>query len=515
MIRQKLYSFEEYCAAYTRRRKDLLSVRPVQASADYQYTVYTTWDISVASIREMAQAPTGPSKESHVNASNALDLLNFFGFCHFDGISEDLFEGAWRNLPEREAESPWWVSHVIPMLRENRLSKWDFSPFREATSLLATYSLISVTSNGISLHPLVHSWIRDSMNEEMQLQWWTTSVSTLAMATATDKPYSHYRRLVTHMQSCLSTRSLADLLVEDEESQERVEIVYWVLIAYELSHVNKDGVVLGTQALKYSQKMLGDDHGSTWYLLSMIARMYNKMGQCQETLDLLEARVTAAVESAASRSKGFISCACWLVNALMLLEHSQEAVKLAQKIMDVCEEFLADDDDLVYIIKGRLAMSYQEVGRIKEAVELLESVVEHRRRTLDEDCSGTILSMTDLGIIYTEAGRYQEAVELFQQVLEDVERSYSDEHLNSLIARANLAWAYSRCGKPEAGIPLLVKAIELGEKTGVPHDYLQRWKGRLEECEAYQQPIEAAEASTPGQQHREKGKGFRNWLRGL
>ena len=372
MIRQKLYSFEEYCAAYTRRRKDLLSVRPVQASADYQYTVYTTWNISVASIREMAQGPTGPSKEFHVNASNALDLLNFFGFCHFDGTSADLFETAWQILPLREAKFPWWASHVIPMLRENRSSKWDSSPFREATSLLATYSLISVTSNCISLHPLVHSWIRDSLNEEMQLQWWIISISTLAMSMTSSDRYSHYRRLGTHMQSCLSTKSLTDLLVEDEQISERVEIVQLVLIAYRECLANKDGVVLGTQALRYSQKMVGDDHELTWNLLAEIACMYNTMGQHQETLNLIKARVTSALGSAASRNEEFLWCVYQLIDALRLLEHSQEAIKLAQTVFDVCKEFLADDNGPVYAIKGQLALLYIDVGRKRRLLSYRE-----------------------------------------------------------------------------------------------------------------------------------------------
>ena len=42
LIRQKLYTFEEYCNTYNTRRKELLSFRPVQASSDYRFTVYTT-----------------------------------------------------------------------------------------------------------------------------------------------------------------------------------------------------------------------------------------------------------------------------------------------------------------------------------------------------------------------------------------------------------------------------------------------------------------------------------------
>ena len=100
VIRQKLYSFEEYCVAYRDGRKELLNFQPVQACTDYKYTVYTTWEISVNSIRNIANTavPGNIAQEVITNATNALELLDFFGFCHFDGITETMFLNAWKDL---------------------------------------------------------------------------------------------------------------------------------------------------------------------------------------------------------------------------------------------------------------------------------------------------------------------------------------------------------------------------------------------------------------------------------
>lgn len=80
-IRQKTCSLEDYLYMYKRHRKKLLSNRRVQTSSDYKYTVYTTWEISVDSIKELAR------NDMEGAATNALELLTLFGFCHFDDIT--------------------------------------------------------------------------------------------------------------------------------------------------------------------------------------------------------------------------------------------------------------------------------------------------------------------------------------------------------------------------------------------------------------------------------------------
>ena len=87
VIRQKLCSMEEYCDVYSRHRKELLSRQHIQVRADYKYTVYTSWEVSVNMIENM----------SNNTALNAIEILKLFSFMHFDGISEDILREAWKN----------------------------------------------------------------------------------------------------------------------------------------------------------------------------------------------------------------------------------------------------------------------------------------------------------------------------------------------------------------------------------------------------------------------------------
>jgi hypothetical protein len=105
-IRQNLCPIEDYCEMYQRRRRELLSRAPLQVSSDYEYTVYTTWEVSINMIERMG---------SEV-ASHALELLRLFSFLHFDGISEDIFQEAWVNKRGQSC-SDCFIKYIISFLR--------------------------------------------------------------------------------------------------------------------------------------------------------------------------------------------------------------------------------------------------------------------------------------------------------------------------------------------------------------------------------------------------------------
>lgn len=152
VIRQKLCSMEEYCDVYSRRRKQLLSRQHIQIRADYKYTVYTTWEVSVNMIENM------PSN----TALNAIEILKLFPFIHFDGISEDILREAWKNMKHQRL-SEWTQMHQLRILYDDDSRDWDPYLVRDAAILLSSFSLISIDgkNNCISIHPLVHVWARD------------------------------------------------------------------------------------------------------------------------------------------------------------------------------------------------------------------------------------------------------------------------------------------------------------------------------------------------------------------
>ena len=486
VIRQKLYTFEDYYNAYNTRRKELLNFQPVQASSDYKFTVYTTWEVSKESIRAIAKG-RNTTQEASRAATNALELLTFFGFCHFDDIWEEFFKVAWKCLPDLSS-SPWWRSNILQTLREDRPPEWDPFPFRQAMSLLSSYSLIQWSDLRVSLHPLVHSWIRDSLVEKVQLRYWTSSLSTLAMMSGhSGQSYSHYRRLMPHIQSCLGVRDLKYFLIENTVVEERARITNCLLSVYRHCYQRGELLRLSESALDYTRKLLGDGDDLTWLFVDYNALAHNDLHQYQETIDKLETR---AEEFLSSPNPVTPRVALLVTNRLMFAYNgrgnTKKALNLGEKLVPFCIDLLGERDELTCNVMHNLSRSYREVGRLEEAVELCEKVIEIQKTFLSDDDPDLLRSKHELAVTYIEKCRYQEAVDILRHVVEKSKIVLADNHKSTLVSQIELARAYDGLDQPEVGIPLVVNAIGLGEKVGVPDAELQLWRRNLARLQAHE-----------------------------
>ena len=477
VIRQKLYTFEEYCSAYKTRRKELLSLQPVQASSDYRYTVYTTWEVSKESIRVIARERNA-TQEASQTATNALELLTFFGFCHFDDIGEELFKVAWEWFPDWSG-CRWWISRLIRILREDRPPEWDPFPFRQAMSLLSSYSLIQWSDHRVSLHPLVHSWIRDSLDENVQLRHWTSSISTLAMMTDVNRSYSFSRRLMPHIQSCLGVRDLKYLLVDDPVAEERATVANSLLDVYRLCFQGTELLLLSGTAMEYARKAIGDEHDLTWKFADYNAFAHNELRQYQETVDKLETRVAWFFSSPSPLTRHIAETMNRLMYAYNCLDHPKQALELGEKLLPICIDTLGEENWGTCGVMHQLAQAYSNIGRTEEAVELCEKVVKRQTTFLSDDNDTLLYSKHMLALLYIDTGRHYEAVDILRHVVEKRKIVFADDHVDTLCSQMELARAYSGLGQPGTAIPLVVDAIILGEKAGISDAELQMWRRDL------------------------------------
>ena len=477
VIRQKLYTFEEYCSAYKTRRKELLSLQPVQASADYRFTVYATWEVSKESIRAISNERNA-TQEASQTATNALELLTFFGFCHFDDIWEEFFKVAWEWFQDW-SDRPWWRSKLLRILREDRPPEWDPFPFRQAMSLLSSYSLIQWSDHRVSLHPLVHSWIRDSLDENVQLRHWTSSVSTLAMMGGRTQSYSYYRRLMPHIQSCLGVRDLKYLLLEDPVAIERAEILGSLLCVYSHCFQNRELVLLSETAMEYARKAFGNEHTLTWEFACYNALAHNELLQYQEIVDELEPRVAWFFSSLRPVTISIAAAMNQLMFAYNRSKHTKQALELGEKLVPICIYTLGEDDQVTCNAMHQLAQAYSDIGRTEEAVELSEKVVERQKTFRSDDDEHFLSSKHMLASMYIDTGRYREAVDLLLHVVAKYKIVFADDHVDTLTSQGNLAAAYGGLGQPGTAIALLVDVINLEEKAGIPYADLQLWKRNL------------------------------------
>ncbi|KAJ7058658.1 P-loop containing nucleoside triphosphate hydrolase protein, partial [Mycena amicta] len=130
---------------YRQNRAVLLSKKPEQSQGDYNWTVYTTWEMSFKQLKPPAA-----------------EFLQLCSFIHFEGITEDIFKRASEYTPGDGPLSP-SLDILQPGLDflskfKDAESKWNSLAFGEMISDICGYSLMVWQSNAYSIHPLVHQW---------------------------------------------------------------------------------------------------------------------------------------------------------------------------------------------------------------------------------------------------------------------------------------------------------------------------------------------------------------------
>jgi len=476
-IRNGITSPTDYLELYGRHRKKLLGDQPSQVGISYEYTVYTTWNISVDSIRQIAETATDDT------AANALELLNLFGYYHFDDITEEMFIYAWGNLRELE-HYPWWASNQIRLFREYEHSQWDPLPLREAIHVLSSYSLIHFgqPDHRISLHPLVHSWIRDSLTDEAQLKWWTTAISTLAMA-SDPQMFQSQRRLAVHMSHCMSIRNFQDLFLEHSCALDKLEITYWVVQIFVYSNRYEEGLPIAELAVTHSRELVGESY-MTSRLVRKLAYIYNELSESQKTITLLEDMVTKRFPGAYEADFETLGIRRELSRAYRKLGRTQEALELAQKNLKISLEVFGEKDHAYLMDLEELALVYSNIGRYEEALELSVKALGRRKETLGEDDYDVLQSEYLLARTYTVSKRHEDARIVYEHLLEKFTRTLGEDDPDTLHTKVKLGEVYGFLGRPENGIPLVNRAIEIGSKTGSLNNHdLEYGKKCLEELE--------------------------------
>ena len=417
-ISHQLYTYEEYCEKFTQRRMELLSYRNIQAT-DYKYDIYTTWEISVEAIKKRADGAAGVSRADNDNAANALDLLNVFGFWYNNNISEEVIHMIWESVPEVESD-PWWMSNIIRLLREDRSPQWDPLPFRKSIEVLSSYSLINGRNGQFSLHPLVQSCIRDLLDERSKIQWWTTALTMLATGVKTKDEGEVPRQslLGPHLDACLNNRDIGDFLVENDVATKRLDVINQVLVYDSRGVLSNDLLSLAKKAVRYGDKMLDGNDPQLWRTLDSAASIANNLGLWHTSVDLLEIKVIPLLETHTLKpnySIESLQAVQRFLTAYHRLGRDQEALIIAEKVLEICKESRGDGHYMIAYIQERLASIYESLGREDDSISMSESAYSKIKAAFGENHPRCKRSKGRLAKRY-RARDPQKAVGLYEQV---------------------------------------------------------------------------------------------------
>jgi tetratricopeptide (TPR) repeat protein len=457
VIRQGVCGINEYCQLYSKRRKELLNQKSMQSTGDYQYTVYTTWEVSLRSIE-------GKSSDF---ANDAVELLQIFSFLHYEGISEEIFREAWRNVKGKDPAG-WTLAHQPHILSRQSSPDWDPYMFGKAVSVLTSFSLISRDKNNLmSIHPLVHTWARDRMTIIEEERFWRLTVSTLAASITSSFESSDYRfrrSLAPHLNACNRIFAGGILRIRDE-AEECLIIVENFSMVYQESGQRLEALRLGEQVAEVRRRTLGEDHPDTLRSMYNLALYFSEAGRRPEALRLAEQVAEVRRRTLGEDHPDTLHSMNNLALYFSEAGRRPEALRLGEQVAEAHRRILGEEHPDTLRSMHNLAFYFSEAGRWLEALRLAEQVTEMRRRTLGEDHPDTLYSMSGLAVCFSEAGRRLEAFRLGEQVAEACRRTLGEDHPETLRSMYNLAVYFSETGRRPEALRLAEQVAEVRRRT--------------------------------------------------
>ncbi|KAJ7727608.1 hypothetical protein B0H16DRAFT_1778590, partial [Mycena metata] len=138
----KFGALNQYFDLYAKNHSKLLREKPSQSHSDYEWTVYTTWQMSFDRLSPAAAV-----------------LLQLCSFLHQEGISEDIFSRAAAYDFPSLGPSKEKLQQPLEFLSQFQEpdGKWDTMAFLELTTEIMSYSLamFAPETRIFSIHPLV------------------------------------------------------------------------------------------------------------------------------------------------------------------------------------------------------------------------------------------------------------------------------------------------------------------------------------------------------------------------
>jgi tetratricopeptide (TPR) repeat protein len=503
-ILNKCCTFQNYLQDYERLRSNLRE-RPKRSNSglanDDNYMVYCTFTLCLRIL-------DGWEPEIKIDAKQILSIV---AFLHFDRIPIDLFLRAAKNRKDdiiaskRLSYFPWFMKFVVaqtqspPLLPEFlKSTKIDAASDRiiRALKILKQLSLISYESEGpnqllFSLHPVVHEWARDRMDERNQLVWQHIAFVTIAESINLppedkDEQSETFRRYIApHLQTCLSNCPS--------------------IIQFPEFHATFGGWRLPfTLTLWYGQLCTFQMHVRN---VAKVAYIYTERGKFAEAAALWTKVKDALVQSRGDGNEHTILVMLALAETLWGLGRVTEATELQERVVEVRTNLLGLRDRQTLTAMRALGRTYWLNGQYHEALKIQESTVDLMKDSLGATDEDTLTAMDYLGVTLGSWHRYQESAEIHRQVLKARRIAKGATSNETLSTMQNLAMALVDLELPVESLGMMVVVKDEREKQlGKEHPwtlwavcYLAKVLcelKRLEEAEAIMRAgIEAAKRS--------------------
>ena len=340
----------------------------------------------------------------------------------------------------------------------------------EQLGVLASYSMITLTTETVSIHRLVQAVILADTQplvlsspdpRETALKWLGTILS--------DNPSSDLRAwpllraLVPH----------AERLMGHFPDNDQSEALYHVLremgafLHYQGNY--EQALAMRASALAIAEARLGPDDSEIAHCLAGLAATYRALGWASAALPLGERALRIATARLSPGNPDLAILLGNLASTYRALGRPADALPLFEQALHVTETALGPDHPDLAIRLGNLAATCKDLGRLAEALALFERARHVTESALGPDHPDMGIRLGTLAATYRALRRPEDALPLEQRALQITEARLGPGHPDMGIRLANLAATYRDLGQPAKALPLAKRALQVTEATLGPH----------------------------------------------
>ena len=484
-IMNHLCTLADYLTYYKKSFQRIRRARSIsshQGDETLNMNVYSSYEIIYLGLE---------AKETE-EAKDAVELLKLFSFFHCENIRIDiLMKAATNPTTEREAQEKeqereksvksaskpkTWAqtvgdvkfallafllkdrsAPVLPdVLRDMEVAPFDSLRLRVALKELTQMSLItySPTNDSYSMHPLVHTWVRErpEMSTAEQAVWCQAAATTLGQSIllpplgGTEADEDLRRDLlphVDHVQKCQI--EVRERIIENQKRRNRP----WPAVGPKFDR---------GQAVR----------------LAKFSRVYGQCGYWDEA-EKLQLKVKDFVcEMLGLEHPSAANIMLALSGTYWQLGRGNEAADLQDRVLQICVKSLGKTNHKTLKVMDTLGMSRWLQGRFAEALRLHETAMNGMMKLLGKDHEDTLKATDNLGRVHNKYFRYEEARKLHSTAVAGLKRVLGLAHLDTLIAMDNLAMTYLEIGGellPPAHELMLQVVEHRKQKLGKEHPY--------------------------------------------
>ncbi|KAI9888869.1 MAG: hypothetical protein M1814_006219 [Vezdaea aestivalis] len=460
LIRQKICKITNFLDFYNQNR---ISKSSVQRGNQYQYTVYSTWELALDSLE----------KRGTVASRDAIQILSIVAFFHFENIRIDIFTRAIKNRSETADEvsqksasdrilgaihSRIKPPAVLPDFLRQSLAGVDPFRIRVALNELRSFSLITYdsTEESFSLHPVIHAWAKDRIAPGTQSVWRFMALNTLVESVSLppkdlEREDEDYRRdLLSHLDLSLAV-SPSPLEIIDYNA-------YFGGLKFPFAFVLRH-----TWLFVYREQVLR---------AAKCGYVYTERGRFNDGALLLSRVKDALLKSRGPGDAATMRAMLALAKTYWGLGRLGEAIALQQEVVEACKKAHGPGDSATLSAMDQLGRSYWLNGQYCEALELQTLVVDRMNSTELKGSSAFLEAMDNLGVTLGSWQRYEESARIHQQVLEARKEKLGSTDLDTLTTMSNLAMALLDIGEKEKAKLLLTTVYtERKAKLGKEHPW--------------------------------------------